>query len=114
MFKLSDFYWHYLTCALWADGPEDDLWTVDEVSPELKKQMLEDCSEFIRLTYPRAAGVVDCEALAHDFWLTRQGHGAGFFDRGYTQELEDFLCETASLFGECYIYRGDDGILYGG
>ena len=52
--------------------------------------------------------------IAHDFWLTRQGHGAGFWDGVYPDEIGDKLTEISNDFRELYIYVGDDGQLYFG
>jgi len=49
--------------------------------------------------------------VGHDFSLTRNGHGAGFWDRGLGQIGQD-LTEACRPYGETYIYRGDDGRLY--
>lgn len=54
----------------------------------------------------------DPEQAGHDFWLTRQGHGAGFFDRDELNVLHeserDSLIDNARKFGEAYVevYRG--------
>ena len=51
--------------------------------------------------------------IAHDFWLTRNGHGAGFWDGRYSDtQLGDLLTEVAKKFGEAYLYVGDDGLIY--
>lgn len=62
----------------------------------------------------------DESRVGHDFWLTRNGHGAGFWDRdeldftpnGYTATLGDLLTEQAQAFGEAYVEVGDDGKVY--
>ena len=48
-----------------------------------------------------------------DFWLTRCGHGTGFWDRGYG-DLGDKLTAFAEKFGDAYVYKGDDGKAYVG
>ena len=45
--------------------------------------------------------------MAHDFWLTRNGHGTGFWDGDYP-ETGDRLTELAKKFGECNLYVTDD------
>lgn len=42
------------------------------------------------------------EQAGHDFWLTREGHGAGFWDRGLGR-AGDVLTKAAKAFGECYL-----------
>jgi hypothetical protein len=54
----------------------------------------------------------DVEQVAHDFWLTRNRHGAGFWDGEYKlsefdhvyENLGDRLTELAKGFGECNLY----------
>ena len=47
----------------------------------------------------------------YDFWLTRNGHGTGFWDRGYG-DIGDKLTAFAEKFGEVNVYKGDDGKAY--
>ncbi len=82
----------YIECALWSSvsfsGEEDDNGTpFDEIDAELSEechnQFDEDCANF--LAYCEETGTThddwDFSQLGHDFWLTRNGHGAGFWDR---------------------------------
>jgi hypothetical protein len=48
--------------------------------------------------------------LGMDIWLTRNRHGAGFFDRTYDHESE--LMDAAHKLGEVDLYIGDDLLLY--
>lgn len=47
----------------------------------------------------------------HDFWLTRNHHGAGFWDRGLG-DLGDSLTMLSQTFEELDPYVGDDGKIY--
>jgi hypothetical protein len=49
----------------------------------------------------------------HDFWLTRNGHGAGFWDGDWPKEAGDRLTKACEEFGEFDLYIGDDGMIYG-
>jgi hypothetical protein len=49
--------------------------------------------------------------ICHDFWLTRNRHGCGFWDGSY-KDLGDRLTNAAQAFGECDLYVGDDGKIY--
>jgi hypothetical protein len=61
----------------------------------------------------------DCEgdawnAVAHDFILTRNHHGAGFWDTGrWLEPWASKLTTLAHSFGELSCYIGDDGAIYG-
>jgi hypothetical protein len=51
------------------------------------------------------------EQVGHDFYLTRNRHGAGFWDRGLG-ELGDRLADAARVYGTSELYPGDDGRLH--
>ncbi len=125
-YDLSAFTRGYIECALWADGnaeslsvegdgeDEEDAGLAD-VSPELMAAMSLDCLTF------ETANAADLEAaeeagrdrdhLGHDFWLSRNGHGTGFWDRGLG-EVGERLHAAAQACGQVDLYRGDDGLIY--
>ena len=126
--KLNEFILGYVTCALWSStGIEDDCEHLDEkydsddLAPETRKAMEADCEKFIAENeavlgdYAEIIGshpeYTESEKAGHDFWLTRNGHGAGFWDRGIG-ETGDTLTEASTGFGEVDLYAGDDGKLY--
>lgn len=49
---------------------------------------------------------------AHDFWFTRNGHGAGFGDGDWPEPLAKVLADRARAFGPCELYVGDDGLIH--
>ncbi len=58
------------------------------------------------------ASGLSSEQAGHDFWLTRNGHGAGFWDRGLGA-LGERLSKESKPYGSCDLYVGDDGQIYG-
>jgi hypothetical protein len=102
----------YLEAAIWADADEE--WSgevsVDDIDRGSVMKALEDVKSFINQAGP-LLGNIDDSQVGHDLWLTRQGHGAGFWDRGLG-EVGDKLSEIASEMGSKYLYRGDDGKVY--
>lgn len=47
-------------------------------------------------------------SIGHDFWLTMQGHGAGFWDRGFDKDMENQLTEISEAYHcECYIENNE-------
>lgn len=50
------------------------------------------------------------EQIGHDFILTRNRHGAGFWDRGLG-ERGDRLTDAAHAYGEIDAYLADDGTI---
>ena len=82
-----------------------------ELSPEFIAEAIRDCKRFREV-----AGVLldehnDDTMGAHDFWLTRNGHGAGFWDGDWPVN-GDKLTEISKVYGECNLYVGDDGKVY--
>lgn len=76
------------------------------------KKIIKDCKGFMAKC--EKAGL-DLEAwgetqAGHDFWLTRNDHGAGFWDRG--RKDGDALSKIAKSFGEVYVSMGKTGSLY--
>jgi hypothetical protein len=108
---------HYLICALWSshddDGePLDSVYSIDDISAQAVKQMENDVSDFIESNEAllSESGQSD-EQIGHDFWLTRNGHGVGFWDRGLGT-IGDALSKASKSYGEVYLYVGDDGLIY--
>lgn len=52
----------------------------------------------------------DC--AGHDLWFSSNGHGVGFFDRGFTETTGDALQEAARAIGGFDVVIGDNGLLY--
>ena len=78
----------YVACAEWLT-PDDDGESVDhcEVSDVARSELADDCVRFlasVRLCTLRQYAVTGASwsQFGHDFWLTRNHHGAGFWDRG--------------------------------
>lgn len=111
----------YLECAAWsstnfededdANGtPIDDLVNDGEAewSPEAIASAVADCADFQEANREDLDEVsdtfhVDDAQHGHDFWLTRNGHGAGFWDRGYGP-LGDKLSKAAKVYGSVDLY----------
>lgn len=101
----------------------DSHYSVDDLAPQTVGRMMSDCAEFQERC--AAAGIsfeslkrVNSQRLSpdeyagHDFWLTRNGHGAGFWDGDWQEPAATELAALAKSFGECDLYVGDDGLIY--
>lgn len=104
---------HYAIAALWSSTddvgePLDDPYSLSDISPETMQAMREDVAEFVA---QNEALLIESgqseEMIGHDFWLTRNGHGAGFWDRGLG-EVGDKLADAARDAGGVDLYVGDD------
>jgi hypothetical protein len=65
------------------------------------------------LTQRNTSGYTADSAFGHDFYLTREHHGAGFWDRGLG-ELGNYLTELCEPYGDATeLYDGGSGTLVG-
>ena len=102
---------HYLECAIWADPPIDDdgIETAQglDFSPCAEELALADCMRFAGINWEMIKECIP-EQVGHDLWLTRNRHGAGFWDRPEIyggQENADALTESANSFGSRDIFE---------
>lgn len=125
--NLDTFTAAYIECALWSSTADQELqahenggrsysdlgYGVEKLAPQTLAAMIDDCKRFREV-----AGSLlddwDDEQAGHDLWLTRNGHGAGFWDRGKdTGDALTALCGwRAADFREVGLYMGDDGLIY--
>lgn len=105
------------------DLPDGFVPDVEKLSTAGMQRMLADCAEFQRLhgdviseaVHPRKKrGEWSPEALAGmDFWLTRCGHGVGFWeDDRWVEPHASAMDKTSENFGNQDLVLGDDGLIY--
>lgn len=115
----------YIECALWSsvamppgadedDQPiELDSWEGD-LAPGVREALAADLDSFFCdhevQTLIEQLGI-PAQQAAHDFWLTRNHHGVGFWDRGYGAAGQR-LTELADAYGGQDLYIGDDGLIW--
>lgn len=120
----------YLITALWSstdestpDGgePLDAAYGIDDIDDESRARAMALCAEFYaghseQIIAADNAGQIRYgpdftlwEHVGHDLWLTRNGHGAGFWDGDYPEPLATVLTDGAKGYGEAYPYPNDDG-----
>lgn len=104
----------YFKTALWASVDENDVpldrnYSIENVDEASIMHAAEEIEQFMA----KAKALIGDQlykyrqgALMHDFWLTRNGHGAGFWDGDYSEvvdgrEVGDILSELAHSFGLC-------------
>jgi len=114
----------YMICALWSsvddDGePLDGLYETWDLADEATASMIEDVQDFLDNVEEHDIdwrSGWSAEQMGHDFWLTRNRHGAGFWDRYHGLDPRGIvgseLTELAHPYGESVVYVGDDGKLY--
>lgn len=127
---------HYLIALLWtAPGNDEcenpgDAYDASDLPHAIYDQAYRDCEAFILACgalfddamachadgYGQHPDVGSAEAaFGHDFALTRNGHGAGFWDRdseGLPRVLGHQLTRIAESMGECNLLIESNGSIY--
>lgn len=111
---------HYLIAALWSStdqsneqggDPLDQNYDLEDIAQESIDQAERDCLAFLS-TYLDVIGT-HYEQAGHDFWLTRNRHGVGFWecDRPWGENGR-ILSNAAHAFRELSPVVGDNGKIY--
>ena len=127
--QIAQFVRGYLIASLWASNDEmgeplDDTYSIADFSPETLRFMKQDCESFFKSnkgdielycaqvkTNPNEGTLLDY--AGHDFWLTRNRHGCGFWDReGIEEELGRRLTAATRVYPEIHLYvdTHNDGV----
>ena len=115
--KLDDVVDGYIECALWSSvdeegNPLDDNAYDTDVAESTYESFKEDCIKFITENQlDLHESKLSDDLIGHNFWLTRNGHGRGFWDHGLGL-VGDKLTKASKVYGEVYLYIGDDGLVY--
>lgn len=128
--------WHffraYVATALWSTDddngvPLDRNYDIGDLSPWTAQAMLRDCEAFydanrehihcdgapLSREFEGSIAAREAAMAGHDFWLTRCGHGAGFWDGDWPEPAATILDKAAKSFGNVDLYVGDDGRIHG-
>ncbi len=111
----------YIEAALWSsidsgspdDDPLDDHYGMSDIDAATLCALDVELREFVDQYYPLVdSGDKDTDLghFVHNFWLTRNGHGAGFWDGDYKNG--DELTEACMEYGERTLYVGDHDTIY--
>ena len=107
--------------------PLEDNYSIADFDEESLKKLYSEYQQFIAIAEEKITEKIgenwDCiddfydvqqpalNQTEHDYVLTRNRHGAGFWDGDY-QEHGDALTALARPYGEVNLYLGDDGRIY--
>lgn len=97
---------------------EESTCSFEQLAPETLARMVIDCAQFKRrnedlLIHENLTKPGDMLTQAgHDFLLTRNGHGAGFWDGDWLEPAGSLLTNASKRFSEFSLYRGKDGLIH--
>lgn len=116
---------HYLRCALWASVDEDgepldngnDISDIASCAVQASRESIEDFLNLLHAEGVQWGKYWTFEQFGHDYFLTRNGHGTGFWDRASIDDEEkraigDTLTKWSETMGSVDFYPGDDGKVY--
>lgn len=131
--KLDLFTQSYIEAAFFADDPgrsdprrassdgadDGEPCTLADLSEQAWAELQRDAAAFVAKASAALGDQwadLDSVQAGHDFWLTRNRHGVGFWGRDDDTygdaATRDTLDEIAKSFAECNLYLGDDGKIY--
>lgn len=100
----------YAETLLWSETDDDlNRCSVEDLPSDVHTEMCNDCESFFDENWQYLT-MVSPDMAGHNFALSRNGHGAGFFDTPY--EYADELHRSAKAHGTFGLYVGDDGKLH--
>jgi hypothetical protein len=121
--SLDPFTRAYIIAGLWScpisetnDSGIDSKYGIEDMTIAALNRCVKDCKAFQEqneralnladYSHIRAHGhdFEDSEFAGHDFWLTRNRHGAGFWDRGLRLCLGRILTSASHAFGDIHFY----------
>lgn len=121
--QLDEFTVAYLVAALWStddnEQPLDANYELTDISEQTLDKAIADCTKFqtenaqlLAQAYEKYVCTDGSSPVAyagHDFWLTRNKHGCGYWDRNL-DEIGGKLTDAADKYGEIYLYAADGEI----
>lgn len=96
----------YLNTALWSSTTEngeylDSIFGLSDIDFKSVKRSVKDCLKFIEMAEnENLLDEYSYSTAGHDFWLTRNGHGGGFWDGDYKEIDGEKLTELSEKFNE--------------
>ena len=135
---LDEFFENYIEAALWSTNDEsdesggdplDDNYDDTDIDPGTLASLKLECEAFLIEAEPL---ILEAEELiergewklpdgsnysvvayaGHDFWLTRNEHGCGYWDGDWPDKIGEALTALSEKFDVINLCVGDDGKIY--
>lgn len=119
MTKLEQFIRGFTNCLYFVDtGDEGDPPSELELSTQALEYIRDVCTEFwnehqdtIAEASCRSFDITKEDRAGFDFYLTRNGHGAGFWDGDWSEPHATILSDASEGYGDEYVYEDEDGTI---
>jgi hypothetical protein len=123
----DDFTKGYIECIFFteahSDNPELEHTTIQDISMVSMAKIKEDCKNFQKEVADAGIDFDEIclksseyspeELAGHDFWLTRNHHGAGFWDGDWKEPEAVELTRIAHTYGEVYVHLDGEELVIG-
>jgi len=110
--KLDEFTRQYLETALWSStdilengemgSPLDENYGIEDFDDDTLESLITDCEAFQVENWDMISS--NLGQAGHDFWLTRNRHGAGFWDGDWPEEIGKILTDRSHVYGSVDLY----------
>jgi hypothetical protein len=115
-----------LWSSIWDDENLDEKYSINQVDSACLAKLEREFQEFVEAATSAIKekrgyckdlvkyfhGKTDCYQLEHDYILTRNHHGAGFWDGDWDKSIGEILTSATRFQPEIEAYVGDDGFVY--
>lgn len=102
---LERFIRGYIEAAFFTSGG-----LTGTLADETRNYIRETCEDFWNAHHELIGD--NPERAGSDFHLTRNRHGAGFWDGDWPGDAATILTNAAHVYGTCELVEGDDGKIY--
>jgi len=113
---LNAFLSAYIDCSLWSSFDDnqqslDRNYSAKDIDPVTMAQMEADCLKFYTENNLEELSNQELKHAGYDFWLTRNHHGAGFWDGDWPEPFSTLATTAARGFGPFDLSVTDDAKL---
>lgn len=114
---ITRMYDQFVTSLLWSEQDEeaealDRNYEEDDIDQDTRDEIMSDCEGLFDQHWQLLHNLEPSD-VGHDFVMTRNGHGCGFWDGDYAYPASSVLTQASKVYGTLGLMVGDDGRLYG-